>query len=501
MPQPVIHTLSNRTATVLLDKGASYALRQSMPWALSRPGGKPVSLGVATTALLFLDGLEPATDYIFSAGGAETSFTTLPCRGMIDAADYGVSADQTDNRRGFARAIAAVPKGGTLHLREGIYMTGPVFLKPDMTLLLDAGATLAAIGARADWPQLPAHDAVGRVMGTWEGLPENSYAAVVTAIACDGLTITGRGTIDGGGDRGDWWQWPKETRDGARRPRTVHLAHCQQTVLSGITVRNSPSWTIHPYCCADLQVSAISVENPKDSPNTDGLNPESCARVDIMGVDFSVGDDCIAIKAGKRGPEGDAHLAPCEDITIRHCQMRFGHGAVVLGSEMSGDIRRVTIENCVFTQTDRGLRLKTRRGRGGTIADVTMRNVQMVGVPTPLAANAFYFCDADGKDQWVQSRAPAAIDETTPQIAGIRLENIVADDVTLAAAALLGLPEAPIADVFLSNFNVTYDPGAKRDVPLMALGVPAVRHGGVISEFADVTGQITVTGQEGAPEC
>jgi polygalacturonase len=214
-----------------------------------------------------------------------------------------------------------------------------------------------------------------------------------------------------------------------------------------------------------------------------------------------VGDDCIAIKAGKRGPGATDHLAPCEDITVRHCEMRFGHGAVVLGSEMSGDIRRVAIENCEFTQTDRGLRLKTRRGRGGVIEDISMHNVEMTGVDTPLAANAFYFCDADGKSDWVQSRRPARVDDTTPCISNITLENVTADNVTLAAAALLGLPEAPITDITLSNFAVTYDPDAQSDVPLMAVGVPAVRHGGVIAEFATVSGDITVSAQKVLPTC
>ena len=377
MSHPKLLSIGSRTASILVDPTALYRLPQNLPWRLVTDEGDLVEEGLAQTSVIFLDNLAPATGYILKVSDREAAFRTKTCGGLVEAADHGVNVAQEDNRTALALAIQAVPKGGTLRLRAGRYMTRPIFLKSDMTLLLDQGAELCAIGARDHWLQLPARDGSGRPLGTWEGLPEQCFAALVSAVDCDDLMITGRGTIDGGGDRGDWWQWPKGKRAGARRPRTIHLAYCRNAALSGVTVCNSPSWTIHPYRCENLRVSAIRVKNPKDSPNTDGLNPESCSKVDIAGVSFSVGDDCIAIKAGKRAPDAQDHLAPCEDITIRHCEMEFGHGAVVLGSEMSGDIRRVSINNCTFTQTDRGLRLKTRRGRGGVIEHVRMRNVRM----------------------------------------------------------------------------------------------------------------------------
>ena len=364
MSLPAVISIGNRTASVLLEPKALYQLEREQLWRLLK-GGEEVSCGIAHTSVLFLDGLEPATDYTLSLTENTVSFATKSCTGLIEADDFGVTESEANNQPALKRAIEAVPPGGTLRLPAGRYATSPIFLKSHMTLLLEGGAELCAVDSRDGWPQLPARDGTGRPIGTWEGIPERSFAALITAIDCVDLTITGRGTIDGGGASGDWWDWPKETRDGARRPRTLHFAYCREAILSGVTVRNSPSWTIHPYRCEYLNVSALRVENPKDSPNTDGLNPESCRRVAIAGVSFSVGDDCIAIKAGKRAPGSEDHLAPCEDITIRHCEMQYGHGAVVLGSEMSGDIRGVRIENCVFSKTDRGLRLKTRRGRGG----------------------------------------------------------------------------------------------------------------------------------------
>ena len=141
------------------------------------------------------------------------------------------------------------------------------------------------------------------------------FAAPLHAIGASDLTISGPGTLDGGGDRGDWWTWPKETRQGARRPRGLHLIDCTDTTLLGFTIRNAPSWTIHPQGCHRLTAAALRIEAPHDSPNTDGFNPEMCEDVEITGTHFSVGDDCIAIKSGKRGPNGESsHLRPTTGI-------------------------------------------------------------------------------------------------------------------------------------------------------------------------------------------
>jgi polygalacturonase len=161
----------------------------------------------------------------------------------------------------------------------------------------------------------------------------------------------------------------------------------------------------HPHLSEGLIFAALAIESPSNSPNTDGLNPESCCGVTIAGLRISVGDDCIAIKSGKRGPITDEPtddlLAPTRNVTVENCLLEFGHGAVVLGSEMSGDITDVTIARCDFVGTDRGLRIKTRRGRGGLVARIAMTDVVMQDVASPLAINAFYFCDADGRSEAV----------------------------------------------------------------------------------------------------
>ena len=176
--------------------------------------------------------------------------------------------------------------------------------------------------------------------------------------------------------------------------------------------------------------------------------------------------------------------------------MERGHGAVVLGSEMSGDITDVTITRCTFDGTDRGVRIKTRRGRGGKVARIALDMVHMQNVATPLAVNAFYFCDPDGRSDAVQSREPAPVDDTTPLITDITLKNVIAKGVQHAAAALLGLPEAPITGISVEGFWVSYDPDATPGVPLMASNVSPERHAGIITEFARLDGDLTLLSPE-----
>ena len=490
MPRLTLLAITPRTATILAaPEGARFAQPRPLDWRLVERG-RIVAEGHAKTTVLFLDHLTPGTAYWLDTPLGRLALTTPRCAGLIDVTDHG-ARDGTHCTDAFASALDAVPEGGTLYVPAGRFETLPLMLKPAMTLHLDRDAILTAPASRENWPQLPARDDQGRVIGTWEGLPDRCFAALVTALDCPGLAITGRGTIDGGGDRGDWWTWPKETREGARRPRAVHLAYSDDVSLTGVTIRNAPSWTLHPYRCDRLTAAALVIQNPPDSPNTDGLNPESCRDVTIAGIDFSVGDDCIAIKAGKRAPDQDDHLAPTQDIRISHCRMQRGHGAVVIGSEMSGGVSDVSVSACDFIGTDRGLRLKTRRGRGDAIRNISLSDVVMQDVATPLAINAFYFCDADGKDDWVQSRAPAAVDHTTPQITGVTLTRVAAHGVTCAAAAILGLPEAPVTGVKLTEFTVSFRTGAPPAPPLMALQVPPVAAAGLLAEFAVVTGSVT----------
>jgi polygalacturonase len=364
-----------------------------------------------------------------------------------------------------------------------------VALRSRMVFRLGRKTALRAPAGRDGWPILPAHDASGAMLGSWEGLPAACFAAPIHAIGARDIAIVGQGMLDGGGDRGDWWRWPKETRDDARRARGLHLVNCASVRLLGFSIRNAPSWTIHPQGCRDLVAAGLHIMAPADSPNTDGFNPEMCEDVTLEGIRFSVGDDCIAIKAGKRADDGaGAHLSATRRVAIRHCLMERGHGGVVIGSEMSGDVEGVHVSSCEMVGTDRGLRLKTRRGRGGAIRDIVFENVRMDNVATAISANAHYNCDADGMSDYVQSRAAQPKDERTPLIERITVRDVEIHGLANAACVLLGLPEEPIRDVLIDGLRVeSLDPEATAAEPLMAGGIRPMRHEGVVAEHAEVT--------------
>lgn len=499
MTRPLIVAHSARTAALCLEtSGALYHLASKVAWRLSAPEvGVVVQTGEADTVVTLLHDLVPGTRYLFEAAGFEpVEFHTLPCTGLVETLDFGLQADialddlvgARANAEALRRAVDAVPEGGTLRLAAGEWTAFPFRLKSNMTFHLSEGSVLSAPSVRDGWPVLPDRDGNGRMLGSWEGLPDACFEAPVHAIGAQQLIIEGRGVLDGSGDRGDWWTWPKETRDGARRPRGLHLVSCRNVTLLGFGIRNAPSWTIHPQGCNDLTAAGLSIMAPHDSPNTDGFNPESCRNVTITGVRFSVGDDCIAVKAGKRGPNGeDDHLAETRGVRVTHCLMERGHGGLVIGSEMSGGVHDVSVEDCEMIGTDRGLRLKTRRGRGGSVTNIAMRRVLLNGVQTALSANAHYHCDADGHDDWVQSRAPATFGKGTPVIDGIIIEDVEIRGLAHAAGAFLGLPEAPVRNIEIRGLTImSHDPSAIATPPIMADRVRPMRHETIVSEQAQI---------------
>ncbi|MDO5528214.1 MAG: glycoside hydrolase family 28 protein [Paracoccus sp. (in: a-proteobacteria)] len=454
--------------------GALYHQPAPVVWRLEDNQGRVLREGETDRAVLPLSDLAPGEDYLFRAEGFDAlPFRTPPCPG---AATLG-APDQAQ------ALLDSLPDGGTLLIPPGRHEITPLILRRPRIIHLAQGATLAATADRETHPVITPGEGA-----TWEGLPEPCYAALVTAIGAGAVAITGLGALDGGGNRGDWWDWPKETRGGARRSRLVHLIGCDGATVAGVTLQNAPSWTLHPWRCRDLVCAGLHIINPPDSPNTDGLNPESCENTLIEGVRFSVGDDCIAIKAGKRGPlvPDAGSLPPTRGVTIRHCWMERGHGGVVIGSEMSGGVEGVTITDCRMTGTDRGLRIKTRRGRGGAVRDIFMASSVMEDVGTAIAINMHYFCDADGRSDEVQSRAPAPVTDTTPHIENIRVEGLHVTGLRHAFLAALGLPEAPIAGVSITDASAEYAPDAPPEPPLMADHIRAVSGAGLLAEHCEI---------------
>jgi polygalacturonase len=201
--------------------------------------------------------------------------------------------------------------------------------------------------------------------------------------------------------------------------------------------------------CENVSVRAVTVINPPDSPNTDGINPDSCRNVHISDCHISGGDDCITIKAGTQHEQSDRR-APCRDILINNCTLERGPGGIVIGSEMSGGVQNVIISNCVFIATDRGIRIKSRRGRGGSVEDIRASNLIMDGVLCPFTINLYYNIGERG-NLIVSDKNPRPVDNGTPRIRGIHFSHITARQAKYAAGFLYGLAEMPLEDISLKR--------------------------------------------------
>ena len=425
----------------------------------------------------------------------------------LNVRDFGAKGDGVQDDTVFIQsAIMACPQDSRVLIPAGEYKISSIFLKDDLKLELARGAVLSAFTDRTKFPiyqgLIQSYDETDEYnLGTWEGNPLQMFTGIITGVNVSNAVIYGQGVVEGNAnDNADnWWYQAKQMRT-AFRPRMIFLNRCKDIVIQGIQVQNSPSWNIHPYFCEHLRFIDLKVINPKDSPNTDGLDPESCKDVEIAGVYFSVGDDCIALKSGKIYM-GEKYKTPCEDIIIRQCCMRDGHGSVTIGSEMAGGIRNVQVRDCMFLHTDRGLRIKTRRGRGrqAVIDGVFFENIRMDHVMTPFVVNSFYFCDPDGHSEYVQTKETLAVDHRTPEIRTLIFHNIDARNCHVAGAYFYGLPEQKIRKIIMERIHITYAREAKSGEPAMMDGAETVSRQGIYAnnvEYLQLR-DVVIEGQDG----
>ncbi|MBR5379031.1 MAG: glycoside hydrolase family 28 protein [Clostridia bacterium] len=478
----------SRSCTVLMDERGDYYA--AGPYAYRINGGEEKTDHVSVLSLF---DLEPDSDYSLSAcvhgRNEELSFRTQSELCTLDVKEFGAAGDgKKDDTSSIQAAILACPEKGRVLIPEGNYSVGPLFLKSGVHIEIAKGARLCLTGDRERFPLLPGriqaqNETKEYLIGTWEGERRTCYAAAITGIGVKNVVISGEGTVDGCAQEADWWQNAKD-KVRPSRPRLLYLRSCKNVTVQGVTFQNSPSWNLHPCFSEDLRFLSVRVKAPADSPNTDGFDPESCRGVKMYGTEFSVGDDCIAIKSGKMYM-GEAYRTPCEDIEIAWCRMLDGHGGVTVGSEMSGGVKNVRVHHCLMQGNDRGLRIKTRRGRGrwGVIDDIVFSDVKMENVKAPLTVNAMYFCDVDGKGPFVQSREPQKVDDGTPTIGRVTYERVRAENCTWCAAYILGLPENPAEELRLKDCLFTMDPDAAPKPPVMAMYIESCARRGVIARF------------------
>ncbi|MEK3717350.1 glycoside hydrolase family 28 protein [Paenibacillus sp. FSL R7-0333] len=409
---------------------------------------------------------------------------------MYNIVDYGAQRDSgLPATQAIADAIAAADRdgGGTVYIPAGTFLTGAIRLYSNIELHLSPGAVLSFSTDPADYPA---------VESRWEGVKREVHAACIYGAGLTNVSITGSGTIDGNGE--PWWKKHRDRPEELEypRPRLIGFDDCNRVTLRDLTLVNSPSWTVNPINCSNVMIDNLSILNPADSPNTDGINPESCRDVRISNCHIDVGDDCIAIKAGT---EDTRERIPCENITITNCVMVHGHGAVVLGSEMSGDIRNVTISNCVFKQTDRGIRMKSRRGRGGIIEDIRISNIVMEDVICPFTLNLYYFCGPRGKEKYVWDKNPYPVTEETPQFRRIHYANITARNVHAAAGFLYGLAEQAVSEITFTNIDISMAEHAVPGQPDMMAGIQDMqRRGFFLGNVHEVQfQQVTIENHDG----
>lgn len=381
---------------------------------------------------------------------------------------YGAKNDSSRlATKAIAAAIHAASKkgGGTVYFPAGKYLTGPIHLKSNITILIDAGAELHFSDNFDDY--LPF------VESRFEGVDVKSFSPLFYAYKAENISIRGRGVINGHGRK--WWDFAEgykegqprskwqvmfdsanknmvqpddlgQIKKGFLRPPFIQPMYCKNVLIEGITITNSPFWTVNPEFCENITVHAVTINNPP-SPNTDGINPESCKYVHISNCHISVGDDCITIKSGKDVP-GRTKAAPAENYTITNCTMLSGHGGVVIGSEMSGGVKKITISNCVFDGTDRGIRIKTARGRGGVVEEIRVDNIIMKNIKQQAIVLDMQYARTN----------PEPVSERTPRFRNIHLSNITAQ--TAQAIFINGLAEMPVEDITFNDIQIDARRGA-----------------------------------------
>jgi len=386
---------------------------------------------------------------------------------FYDVTKYGAKKDSSVKATAsIAKAIAAASKagGGTVYFPAGKYLTGAIHLKSNITIFIDAGAELNFSDNFDDY--LP------MVESRYEGVDVKSFSPLFYAYKAENIAIRGRGLINGHGKK--WWdfvegykqdqprsKWqylfdslnknillpddPRQMKRGFLRPPFIQPIYCENVLIEGITIINSPFWTVNPEFCENVTITGVTINNPP-SPNTDGINPESCKYVHISDCHISVGDDCITIKSGKDIP-GRTKAAPAENYTITNCTMLSGHGGVVIGSEMSGGVKNIVISNCIFDGTDRGIRIKTTRGRGGVVEDIRVDNIIMKNIRD----QAFVM------DMEYSRTEKEPVSERTPRFRNIRISNVTA--YTKQAALINGLEEMPVEDVSFNDIWMRAETG------------------------------------------
>lgn len=249
------------------------------------------------------------------------------------------------------------------------------------------------------------------------------------------------------------------------RPVMISFIECKNVFLQGVLFENSPAWNIHPLMCENVIIDGIFARNPGYSQNGDGLDLESCKNSIIVNSTFDVGDDAICIKSGK-DEQGRLRGRPTENVIVENCKVFQGHGGFVVGSEMSGGVKNISVKNCQFLGTDVGLRFKSNRGRGGVVENIYISDIYMFDITTDSFLFDLYYGGksaseslADG-DITPTDEPDFPVTEQTPVFRNIHVKDLVSRNAR-RAMFFNGLPEMNIEDIYLENAFITARYGAE----------------------------------------
>ena len=419
----------------------------------------------------------------------------------------GVGDGITLNTNAFAKAMDALAAkgGGTLIVPKGIWFTGPIVFRSNINMHLEKGAVILF---SPDFNLYPIVETI------FEGLDTRRCQSPISGRNLVNVAITGQGSINGYGEawrplkknkvtasqwkkmigaggvvkNNDTWYPSESSFKGSQisdmnvprqnlteqewleikdflRPVMVSFIECKNVYLQGVLFENSPSWNLHPLMCENVILDGLFVRNPGYSQNGDGLDLESCRNSIIVNCTFDVGDDGICIKSGKDEP-GRRRARPTENVIVDNCKVFQGHGGFVVGSEMSGGVRNISVKNCQFLGTDVGLRFKSTRGRGGVVENIYISDIYMFNIETESFLFDLYYGGKsavetleDG-DVTPTEEKLLPVTEETPVFRNIFVKNLVSRN---ARRAMLfnGLPEMKINNIQIEDINITAQYGAE----------------------------------------
>lgn len=376
-----------------------------------------------------------------------------------DITEHGAVADATtDCSQAMADAIRACHEagGGKVVVPKGRFRTGPIHLKSNVELHLSKGSELIFSDRFEDY--LPP------VLVRVGGVEIYNFSPLIYANGCTNIAITGPGRLNGNAEA--WWNWKsRETRaffdmgargvpvnkrvfgttEAAIRPSFVSFIHCTNVLLEDFTIGSGPNWTIHPVYCENTTIRRVNVRT--DGPNNDGIDPDSCRDVLIEDCTFDTGDDCVVLKSGYN-EDGWRVGQSTENVIMRRCSSKRGHGGLVIGSEMSGDVRNVFMYDCEFDGTDRAIRIKSRRGRGGVVENVFARNLKVKNMQREVVIlNMGYGSDTK-----------QAANEKPPTFRNMHFADIMGEGAP-TAILLRGLPDSPIENIQFEKVHITSTKG------------------------------------------